>query len=113
MDMDNTFLKRAQKFETTFGYGAVMEMYLIAIMNFMVNSGAITQDDLNSKIVYEMDKFETHLSKQRELDKKIIEDQQKEGNQFSTTAPKAEEVIPESSGGHINFSDFIKQEVQK
>jgi hypothetical protein len=113
MDIDNTFLERAQGFEQEFGYGTVMEMYLIAIMNFMVNSGSITQDELNIKIMDEMDKFKTHLTRQKALDKKMMEGQQKKGSQFSTTAPKAENIEPTSSEGHFNFSEFIKKEVQK
>lgn len=104
MGMEQEFSAKASEFENTYGYGVLIEMYLIGVMNFLVDLGFITQDDLSKRIIVEMDKFTNAINKQKEIDKQKMSEQQNETNQFSTTAPKEDTQ---------SFAEFIKSEKEK
>lgn len=101
MDINQKFNLRSGKFQEIYGYGALLEMYIIGIMNFLVDVGFVKQEDLSMIIMKEMDRFETSIRAQRESAAKSQINSDTPTSQFTTTAPKEEKQ---------SFTDFIKKE---
>ena len=102
MDINQEFNVRTQKFQQAYSYGALLEMYVISIMNFLVDVGFVKQEDLSMMIMKEMDRFEEGIKAQKQA--AADRGQGDVGNpmeQFRTTAPKEEKQ---------SFADFIKNE---
>jgi len=101
MEINQQFNLRSGKFQEIYGYGALLEMYIIGIMNFLVDVGFIKQEDLSMIIMKEMDRFENGIRAKKEAAANAAIPGATPTAQFTTTAPKEEKQ---------SFADFIKKE---